>query len=281
MLYGQMVCAIGRNIGNEIQSVAAARHLPRVDTYVDQEELHLLKSDQPVCTIMNAWFMITQCWPPSPSLNPVFVGFHVAPKAQPLVARHADYLKRFEPIGTRDQGTAEFLQSIGVKAEITYCLTLSLPRRERAPKNGRVFIVDAQDVVIPKSLVKGSARITHAVAFVSNQTKLQYAKEILECYRDTASLVITSRLHCALPCIAMGIPVVFFGHPSDYRTRIVADIGGQIYNRTLHSKRAGYGVAGILTDRVNWSPQPLDVEHIKAKQAAAVKTRLERISVSA
>lgn len=278
MIYGQFACATGRNIGNEIQSVAAARHLPRVDTLIDQEQLHLLKSSQPVCGIMNAWFMITPCWPPSPDLRPIFVGFHVTKTSRPLVAQHAEYLKKYEPIGTRDQGTADFLNSIGVKAEVTYCLTLSLPRREKEPENGRVFIVDAQDIAIPKSLVKGSARITHAVAFVSDATKLQYAREMLDCYRDRASLVITTRLHCALPCIAMGIPVVFFGDPNDYRTRIVADVGGKIYSERLHDKRAAYGVLGRLMQPVDWSPRPLDIEHLKQQQTNAVATRLAQLS---
>lgn len=276
MLYGQVVCVTGRNIGNEIQSVAAARHLPKVDTYIDQEELHLLKSEEPVCGIMNAWFMITPCWPPSPALRPVFVGFHVTSKAREIIAKHADYLKTYEPIGTRDQGTADFLNSIGIKAEVTYCLTLSLPKREKAPEKGRVFIVDAQDIAIPRELVKGSARITHAVAFVSNATKLQYAREMLETYRDQASLVITTRLHCALPCIAMGIPVVFFSNPSDYRTRIVADVGGKIYDQRLHSKLAGYGAAGRVLQPVDWSPKPLDIEPVKANLARAVKARLAK-----
>ena len=148
MLYGQMVCATGRNIGNEIQSVAAARHLPRIDRLIDQEGLHHLPQDEPICGVMNAWFMITPCWPPSRALRPIFVGFHVTKKARPLIAAHAEYLKGYEPIGTRDQGTADFLQSIGVAAEVTYCLTLSLPRREKTPANGRVFIVDAQDLAV-------------------------------------------------------------------------------------------------------------------------------------
>ena len=87
MIYGQLVCATGRNIGNEIQSVAAARHLPRIDTFIDQEQLHLLKSNEPICGIMNAWFMITPCWPPSPDLRPIFVGFHVTKKSRALVAQ--------------------------------------------------------------------------------------------------------------------------------------------------------------------------------------------------
>jgi hypothetical protein len=277
MLYAQMTCATGRNIGNEIQSIAAARHLPRIDTHVDQERLHLIDSKEPICVIMNAWFMITPCWPPAPALRPVFVGFHVTSKARAIVAEHAEYLRAFEPIGTRDEGTAEFLQGLGVRAEVTYCLTLSLPRREKPPADGRVFVVDCEEIALPKTLAKRAARITHGVALVSDATKLQYARELLDCYRDTASLVVTTRLHCALPCIAMGIPVIFFGDPGDYRTRIVADVGGVIYDRRLYAKRALYGAAGRMVQPIDWSPAPLDVEALKARQGEAVRQRLERL----
>jgi exopolysaccharide biosynthesis predicted pyruvyltransferase EpsI len=43
---------------------------------------------------------------------------------------------------------------------------------------------------------------------LSNSKKLLEAKKILKRYQD-AKYVITSRLHCALPCLAFGIPVLF------------------------------------------------------------------------
>ncbi|WP_073095483.1 polysaccharide pyruvyl transferase family protein [Cyclobacterium lianum] len=48
-------------------------------------------------------------------------------------------------------------------------------------------------------------------------------------YKRYATLVVTSRLHCALPCIAMGIPVIFFGNPLDYRVSIIGELGLKIY----------------------------------------------------
>lgn len=261
MQFGQMVCATSRNIGDDIQSVAAARLLPRVDLFVDREGMAEFSNAEPVCVVMNAWFMQSKSWPPSASIAPIFVGFHVTRERRSLVAGHAGYLKRFEPIGTRDEGTAEFLRSLGIKAEATYCLTMSLPRREREPPDGRVVIVDADKIAIPKSIYRGSARFSHGVAHVRGETKLQYARDLLDLYRDTARLVITTRLHCALPCIAMGIPVVFFGDPADYRTKVVRDIGGTIYDYRLHSKSPwkGRGTVGRVWQPVDWTPKPLDI----------------------
>lgn len=44
--------------------------------------------------------------------------------------------------------------------------------------------------------------------FLSDNEKFQYADELLKKYLK-ARYVITSRIHCALPCLAMGVPVLF------------------------------------------------------------------------
>jgi hypothetical protein len=223
---------------------------------------------------MNGWFSASAAaWPPSRSIRPIFVGFHVTEKFKPTVGQHVDYLKRFEPIGVRDEATARFLRSLGVKAEVTFCLTLTFPQWQDRPKNGKVYLVDANGIAVPRSLRRGAVKMSHTVAPVGYQATLPYARCLLDMYRNTASLVITTRLHAALPCIAMGIPVVFFGRRSDVRTAIIADIGGTIYDATLHSKAWARGVLGKIAQSVDWSPQPLDVTSIKEKLRLAVAER--------
>jgi hypothetical protein len=277
MRFAQMVCASSQNIGDDIQSIAAACTLPRVDLCIDRERLDAVEGPDPVCTIMNAWFMHTHHWPPSEFLRPIFVGFHVAPERQGLIAGYAQYLKRFEPIGTRDKGTAEFLNSLGVRAEVTYCLSLTFPSRMKAPANGKVIIVDANEIQIPRALRRNAVRLHHEIEGMRGETKLQYARDLIEFYRDTASLVITTRLHCALPCIGMGIPVVFFGNPADYRTRIVSDIGGTIYSKALLGRNVLGRTMGKVFDRVEWSPRPVDVSPVRERLLYALSTRRDAI----
>jgi hypothetical protein len=208
---------------------------------------------------------------------PIFVGFHVAPERQGLIAGHAQYLKRFEPIGARDKGTAEFLNSLGVRAEVTYCLSLTFPSRMKAPANGKVIIVDANEIDIPRALRRRAVRLGHIIEGMRDATKLQYARDLIEFYRDTASLVITTRLHCALPCIGMGIPVVFFGDPADYRTRVVSEIGGTIYSKALLGRNIVGRTIGKVFDRVEWSPRPLDVSPVRERILHALSTRMDAI----
>lgn len=44
-------------------------------------------------------------------------------------------------------------------------------------------------------------------AFGSDEERLQYAEQLVRKYAD-ASLVVTSRIHCGLPCLGMGTPVI-------------------------------------------------------------------------
>jgi hypothetical protein len=276
MKFAQMVCATSRNVGDDIQSVAVANSLPKIDLQLDREQLNIVDNPDPTCIVMNGWFMHGDAWPPSNILRPVFVGFHVTPEARSTIAKHAQYLKQYEPIGTRDRGTAEFLNTLGIKTEVTYCMSLTLPRREKEPANGKVIRVDAYGVDVPRALRRGSIHFSHTVAGVRDATKLKYAHDLIEFYRDNARLVITTRLHCALPCIAMGIPVVFFGDPADFRTSIVRDIGGTIYSKRLH-KRGVIGAIGAMLDGIDWSPRPIDVSAIRQRLIDGVEDRIRRL----
>src|SRR4029079_13399168 len=157
-----------------------------------------------------------------------------------------------EPIGVRDAATGHFLESLGIRTQTTYCLTLTFPRRERTPVAGKVFIVDAEDIAIPRSLRNGAIKMTHSMPPLGPEATLPFAQKLLDMYEEEAALVITTRLHTALPCMAMGIPVVFFGSPTDGRTSIVRDIGGTTYDQRLHAKAVARGVIGRAFDKVDW-----------------------------
>jgi len=277
MKFAKMACATSKNIGDEIQSIAAAARLPRVDKVVDREHLASVQGPDPLCVIMNGWFLRGSGWPPSTFVRPIFVGFHVCPNKQDLIARHVDYLRRFEPIGVRDRATAQFLASLGVETEVTYCLTLTFPNRTVTPANGKVIIVDAAEIKLPQSLRRGAIKVAHTLPGMTAATTLKYARELIDFYRDNARLVITTRLHCALPCIAMGIPVVFFADPKDPRIAIVKDIGGIIYNRRLFKRPVLGSTLGTTLNMVDWAPQPIDVTHVKERLLNATEKRMKAL----
>src|SRR5690606_10070852 len=50
--------------------------------------------------------------------------------------------------------------------------------------------------------------LTHETALSDPRERAEEAQKLLDVYSQ-ASLVITSRIHCALPCVALGTPVIF------------------------------------------------------------------------
>ncbi len=275
---GQLYCTSG-NIGDDFQARASSLHLPEKPTrFINRDRIHEWRSEEQVALIMNGWFASNRdAWPPAAMIHPIFVGFHISERFKPTVRRHSEYLRRYAPIGARDVATAKFLESLGVAAELTHCLTLTFPTREKAPRDGKVYIVDGETISIPKSLRKGAVKITHLMPPLDYTVTLPMADELLQLYRDTARLVITTRLHSALPCIAMGIPVVYFSRPKDGRTSVVQAIGGTIYDQRLHSKSLTRGVFGRLFDKVDWSPPTLDVTGVKSHLTSAVARRLNAL----
>ena len=69
MKYGVIVYEETNNIGDDIQSYAAAQLLPHIDYYIEREHLDVFrpKEDEPVNAIINGWLMYNKLgWPVSP-----------------------------------------------------------------------------------------------------------------------------------------------------------------------------------------------------------------------
>jgi len=126
--------------------------------------------------------------------------------------------KRFQPVGARDQGTADLLSSVWIDAINNECITLLMEKRtpEQEKNAKKLILVDVDEFVpIPKWYKKEDIEYKTQVYSqweeLSNKEKLELSQEILKYYKNNAKLMITSRFHCAMPCIAMWIPVIFFG----------------------------------------------------------------------
>jgi hypothetical protein len=264
------------NIGNEIQTLAAIDLLPRVDQFVEYDRLDEVEASETTAVVMNGWFSdAPEHWPPADRIRPIFVGFHMTAAAAKLYHNSVDYFRRYQPIGCRDKGTEAILRSWGIDAYTSYCCTLTLPMRERPPAHGKTILVDTGKIFIPESVRRTAVRISHNIAPVASETKFKYARELLRFYREQASLVVTTRLHSALPCLAMGIPVVFFARPDDYRVSLYRDIGGTIIDSRLY-RRNLRGMPGRLINDIDWSPRAVDVSAIAQRIRDDVRQRIEK-----
>ena len=108
-------------------------------------------------------------------------------------------------------------------------------------------------------LEQADCSITHKYKFkkypISYDEAMEFeskAQEILDRYKNEAKLVITSRIHCAMPCIAMGIPVIYIhrgNHKEDTRLDVIK---GLIPAYTPEQ-----------VDIINWNPKALNIEPFK------------------
>jgi len=255
------------NLGDEIQSIAASRLLPHVDGAVSRESLHLVKD--PCVVSFNGFFMDSLNWPPSKNVIPIPFAFHISRKYEKNICSEAGlaYIKRFEPIGCRDRGTQSILQKHGVDAYYSKCLTLTLDKRDKQPENGKIYIVGVTNSlqrVIPRNYRNEAVYVNQSKVQLPNfspKLKAEMAHSLLEDYKNNASLVITSRIHCAMPCVAMGIPVIFLfskQNSDDYRVKIIEDIIGINYidERVLFLKP----VQQYYMKKINWGPDVADIE---------------------
>ena len=225
MKYGLMYYKDTDNIGDDIQTYVAKRFLPHIDYYIDRESLNCFipKEKEYVSMIMNGWYIHNKCaWPPSPYINPLLISMHFMSIDETDVGDKyiqgigGKYLQQYGPVGARDVETMKRLERNGIEAFFSGCMTLTLQKFENVQKNNKIFLVDASDNIKEKVKKENTdyeiEEITHwtiqdEISKKTVEQRMQDVENLLKKYQG-AHLVITNRLHVALPCIALGTPVI-------------------------------------------------------------------------
>lgn len=219
-----------QNVGDHIQIEAGRRLLARLGFHasiqIDRDDEIATASqvaDDHVKTgmLLNGWFKTNpEQWPPHPLLVPIYLGFHVRLfQAPTLISDKAiEHYRRWGPVGCRDRYTLSLLHKHGVEAFLSHCLTLALPKRVAIPEVQTETFVVSRDTTICKYLpseLKTSHFISHYSGTTDFSSNMEQAQALLHLYRTRAKVIVTTMLHCALPAIAMGIPVVVFYPPHE------------------------------------------------------------------
>ena len=250
--YGLLIYEGTDNIGDEIQSLAARRFLDNIDYLLDREKISHFSPDSPteqVKVILNGWFCHNpERFGPIPSMRILPISMHITPAAR---ARFSDkavvsFLNQHGPVGARDLDTFEFLQSINVESYFSGCLTMTLPRPE-VEKSGLVVMNDVSPDVIAhvSGLTTRNLLLTRHSGHIeySPHVRLDKAESLLRLYAS-AHAVITTRLHCAMPCIAMETPVLLLTTAPD-QERFAG----------LHEFVNHCTMADFLSGRYQWEPE--------------------------
>ncbi|MFD2965377.1 MULTISPECIES: polysaccharide pyruvyl transferase family protein [Olivibacter] len=310
--YGVMACSRPlTNIGDFVQAIAARQFLPSVDAYCDREELNTYNGEK-VKMIMNGWYMHNaDNWPPSDKIDPLYVSMHINSSVySPMTTeKSVEHFKAHSPIGCRDKATARLLQSKGIDAYFSGCLTLTLGKTyKRETVTDDIFIVDPlfhywslgtmlknprkligrimkgrfTDFLLKNKVLEGNfakdilengKQLTQVMPMTDVETSFKIADEYLK-KLCSAKLVLTSRIHCALPCLAMGTPVIFlnggfenknnqftsrFEGLIDFFNRIDIDKNGNITrNFDFEGKLSANNFIANKTDHIKYANDLID-----------------------
>ena len=246
------------NYGDEVQSIAAARLLPHVDLKIPRTQLRSFPLSEPCLLIMNGYFRAMPGeFPPSDNITPLYISFYMEKEAESFYTSKecVDHFKRHEPIGCRSRRTMQVLREAGVDAYYSKCLSMTLPRRGNVQGANSVVTLDVPVYWIRENNIAGHF-IRHLLSLVKredagrsinlyqghnsdhlgDQVRTEVAHSLLQRYKREARIILTSRLHCALPCIAMGIPVMYFTGGLNHRTEILQELGVVTRPKISYSK---------------------------------------------
>lgn len=267
----------GVNLGDNVQTLAMRRLLgvfgiaPGDIIDVDRDSLSSYDGP-PVRLPLNAC-MGDHAFPLSPNVHPVFIGFQAKPAT---IAAQADLLRRHAPIGCRDVATARACRALGIAAEVTGCVSLTLPRRKTQPRRPCVMVVQgALAGRFPgEALLKMPADLLARAEFVHQRrlvARLPLAPQdrqdaedvtaaLLRDYHDRATLVVTPLHHAAAPCMAMGIPVVVVRRKPDPRFSLLETL------LPVHLPP--------FDALIDWSPAPVDVAPVARRYVRRLRQAL-------
>ena len=223
-----ILCYNTINIGDEIQSLAMKRLLPKVDYYVTRDNMSIIYDenynlvnneilkDTKIHLFINGWFAesdksrYTPFHFPIPEfITPIFISIYMTSWfISNILDKNIEYFKKYEPIGCRDKNTCEKLLQRGIKAEFVGCVTTTFDN-DTDEVNDITYIVDCKTE-------KDGVKVHHLIypGDRSLELRFQQAQDLLDKYK-VAQKIYTQRLHCYLPCKAMGKDVTFVGKTDD------------------------------------------------------------------
>lgn len=193
-------------------------------------------------------------FPLSKKIIPVFIGFHCTDEK---VLNYLINYKEYAPFGCRDISTMNCIRNYDIQSFMSGCMSLCREKRKSDKDADTVYLVDVSNDFkrhIPKELLENSIEVSHIYHIDKDKSAEERALELNSMYMKNAKLVITSRLHCALPCVAMGIPVIVARNYNDDLDRYYG-----------YEKMFGIYLPDEY-ENVDWNPKLSDeVEIIKGK----------------
>lgn len=194
---------------------------------IDRENLEgfIPEKREYVATIMNAWYIHDKFnFNISPYIYPFYISvFFKNYRYDDGITVGYDYINenvrksmiKYGPVGCRDKYTKKVMDELKVKSYFSGCMTLTLEKFKNVKKQDYIVTVglNEEEYNYIKSKTKRKIiKFKQDVPFgsFSNESweqRKNRVEETLKLYQ-AAHMVITTKLHCSLPCLAIGTPVL-------------------------------------------------------------------------
>lgn len=246
------------NLGDNMQLIAVDyiykfMNLSKEDiVYIDKNELSSYNGEYVILPVTMPLIDYTEngiCGRFSEHILPVFFGLTLV--TEYLLTQEIVYYHKYEPIGCRDERTLNTMRKYGIQSYLNGCITATLPIRENKETQKKVFIVDVPDELIPHipaEIRNEAVYYTHMHNNLCENPK-ELMKKYYETYKNEARLIVTSLLHCSVPCMAAGIPVVMAKTHISYRFAWLEKLL-KLYDEDDF-------------DKIDWNPTPVIYEEHK------------------
>ena len=235
--------------------------------------------------------------PPSSALRLLLVSVHIHRWSLVDDREGAlEYLKAQQPIGARDTQTLGNLRQREVSSFFSACLTLTWDPNIRllSPQpRSQVLEIDAVGSsslvsLVPPEILQSYTSYSVDIGYVDSQgihTRPPFHHPFQYAYANLlqiagAKLVITSRIHVALPCVALGTPVIFTLVDGAIESDLPGGGGGRVDGLTQL-----FHVAYLNTTDNSWRfeanfdwkrPPPNPSPHLRQKFVANLWSRIRR-----
>ena len=210
---------------------------------------------------------------------PLSIGLLRNSYGSPDAIREAQHIsdKMMQPIGCRDYDTQEILSKMGYATYMFGCITNTFPKREENNSYQDIYFYDIPNAFMPyiPEVIKSQAKTLtkHIDLHIPPEQLWNKCLERYRLLRDTARLVVTVNYHVATPCAAMGIPVIMVDNCADGGFKWMNDVRLPALNPHIpyYTREQWH--------EIDWNPQPINYEDIKACMINVVVRRISDASL--
>lgn len=236
----------GTNLGDDIQTIALMRLMPEgaSPSFIERDKLS--RSSLKGKLVLGGW------WGHDPEGSlPVPEGIEALPVSMHLNAGMRRYMGTLSilkhgRVGARDLSTLDFLKANGADAYFSDCMTLTLEKHD-GPRSGVILCdLKPKEQAIAKRYFPKAVVVSHFTPHTISDANRRIAAESLLKMYASASLVITGRLHAALPSVAMGTPAILCHHADDPRFTGYADTLPVVHPKDLDEAIRSHLVAPFV-----------------------------------